>query len=168
MWETTKRVVEGISTRKRVYNSLEVGRREALKHMVDLDEFMRVYISTTLTEFSKGTQGGQLDMFPEEKCAELFHALVEDGVLPAALVEAHGGQPDAFWPVVPETIAENFAIHMPPAEEGSHAYDPEQVAAAVAPAAKRPRVADDVPFNACRNFFKTGECKFGETCKFTH
>lgn len=121
MWETVRAVLEGVASRKKVYNAAEFGRKLAAvpnpNAENEAEDYVSRWIDSTIHHLSQHTQNDPQWMLPEETALILFNSLIEQGALPAVLQQEHG-PPPADWPVVEQSIAKSYVQHTRVVGEG--------------------------------------------------
>lgn len=184
LWEAVQGGVDGKKGATKVYNAMEIARREALKTVCpiagDLSEdalalealtsaekmqkFIQTWISVSCVEMKKITKWDPADLLSAEQMANLVQVLIQADTLPASLLRnmaAEGASVPVPYPGVDEMCQQSFAENAP------------------APVYKQPKPAK--PFRKKYDptmdpayktelcwYFQNGDCVFGDQCSSAH
>lgn len=143
--EAVTAAVQGPKTRRKVWNAVELGRKEAISSAVTPEDFTACWISRTIGSISENAQGDPESVITADAACQLFHSLIEGGALPLAMTQA-AGPPPRGWPLVEEAVQTAYITHA--------AFDDGAAASGgsrEAPAAKRRKGAGKAAYSA---FFK--------------
>jgi len=114
--------VQGPKTRKKVWNSIDAGRKEAQgSGFGTVDEYVACWINTSVQHLGEASQGAPDSVIDPEACAQLFHSLIQGGGLPLAMTN-ETGIPPVGWPLVDETVQSAYVVFT--AGEEGEAVDP--------------------------------------------
>jgi len=81
-------VVSGPKIKKKVWNSVDAGRKEAVATGTeDAEEFTATWISQSIAHLAQASQGSPDGTMSSELCAQLFHLLLEGGGLPMKMTQ---------------------------------------------------------------------------------
>jgi len=85
--EAVPQVVSGPKIKKKVWNSVDTGRKDAVATgTVDVDEFTTQWINASVGHLAQATQGSPKDTMEPELCTQLFTVLLEGNGLPLSLM----------------------------------------------------------------------------------
>lgn len=102
--------VQGAKTKRRVWNAVEAGRKEAASTASLLDDFMVCWIDRCVHEISQGSQGDPESVLTADTAAVLFRSLVEGGALPLSMTQ-EAGPPPSDWPLIDDAIQTAYITH---------------------------------------------------------
>lgn len=107
--------VTGPKIKKKVWNSLDAGRKEAVaSEAITVEDFTTTWIGSSVAHLSQSSQGSPESTMPPEQCSQLFVALLEGGALPTSLT-AEGAEAPLM--LVEDTVKNAYVEHTV-AEEG--------------------------------------------------
>lgn len=85
--EAVSAAVSGPKLKKKVWNAMDAGRKEAVASASNVDDFATMWINSTIAHLSALSQGSPESTIPAEQCIQLFHTLLEGGALPISLTQ---------------------------------------------------------------------------------
>jgi hypothetical protein len=130
--EAMNGVVSGPKTKKRVWNAVEQGRKDAASSAVNHEDFTAHWINRTIELLSEAMHGEPEACLAADSAGQLFHALVEGGGLPLAMTQESGLPPEG-WPLVDEAIQTAYLTHTVPYDDSSGGGQTAPAPVAVAP-----------------------------------
>mmetsp|Transcript_47749 Transcript_47749/g.92329 ORF Transcript_47749/g.92329 Transcript_47749/m.92329 type:complete len:326 (+) Transcript_47749:51-1028(+) len=114
-WELVNRLVPRVGkSGRKVYDALAYGRKVAgLMNLHDDDpnlvkEFVSKWADQAIRHLFQHSDPSSF--LPEETAVQLFHALIEAGTLPVAIVTLHG-QPPVPWPFIDYAVQAAYMAH---------------------------------------------------------
>jgi len=108
--EAVHALVQGAKTRKRVWNAVEQGRKEAQSTAVTTEDFAACWIDRAIALISEGLHGDPESCLTADAACELFHALMDSGGLPLTMTQEHGPPPSG-WPLIDEAVQTAYITH---------------------------------------------------------
>jgi len=142
--EAVNSAVQGPKTKRRVWNAIEAGRKEAASSATRMEDFAACWINKTIAMIGEGTHGDPESVITADSASELFHSLIEGGGLPLAMTQ-ESGHPPRGWPLIDEAVQTAYITHV--AFENGAAESGGQ-SGGQAPPAKRRKAAAQGPFSA--------------------
>ncbi|CAE6959328.1 SLC12A7 [Symbiodinium sp. CCMP2592] len=106
-------------TRKKAYDSIDEGRKVALKYMRDpsapdeVKAFVSRWVDSTVKHLHRFTQGEPASVLDESQAAHVFERLLKEGCMPIPLLAEHGLPPED-WAFVPFAVRTSFAAYAQP------------------------------------------------------
>lgn len=103
-------------TRKKAYDSIDEGRKVALKYMRDpsapdeVKAFVSRWVDSTVKHLHRFTQGEPESVLDESQAAHVFERLLKEGCMPIPLLAEHGLPPED-WAFVPFAVRTSFAAY---------------------------------------------------------
>jgi len=108
--EKVPEIVSGPKIKKKVWNSISEGRKDAwLEGHDDLDSFARSWINHAAKHLAAASGGSPEDTVPADQYTKVFLALFEAGALPTALMQ----NAEAPVGIVEEAVAAAFGNNTP-------------------------------------------------------
>eukprot|EP00931_Biecheleriopsis_adriatica_P006798 TRINITY_DN108151_c0_g1_i1.p1 TRINITY_DN108151_c0_g1~~TRINITY_DN108151_c0_g1_i1.p1 ORF type:complete len:421 (+),score=113.21 TRINITY_DN108151_c0_g1_i1:159-1265(+) len=123
LWDVLFEKLPDKSTKNRVYNAFEAGRKEAAIVSTGdgdspVEEFIHAWVGCSLTLLQEESPGIPLEkLLPKALCTEVLHCLLEAGALPLPLTSEHGVPPEAgpqIDIVVEEAYMGTLQVKRPP------------------------------------------------------
>lgn len=106
--EVTK-AVQGPKTKKKLWNSMEAGRKQAMEEEItQLEDFVACWINASCGHLANETGHNPDSVLEAGDMAAFFHALFKAGALPIAMTQESGIPPED-WPLVSETVQMCYA-----------------------------------------------------------
>lgn len=103
-------IVQGPKTKRRVWNAVEQGRKDAASDSVNYEDFTAHWINRTIELLSEAMYGEPEACLDAESAVKLFRALVTGGALPLAMTQ-ETGLPAEDWPLVEEAVTTAYITH---------------------------------------------------------
>lgn len=126
--EAMSGVVQGQKTKRRVWDAVEQGRKDAASTAVNSEDFTAHWINRTVELLSEAMYGEPEACLDAESAVKLFHGLVSGGALPLAMTQEAGLPPEG-WPLVEEAVTTAYITHTHPDDgSGSQSAAPAKVA----------------------------------------
>ncbi|CAJ1431961.1 unnamed protein product [Effrenium voratum] len=116
IWAATEHLGITGKARKRALDSIDEGRKVALKLMRDPaspDEakaFVSRWVDSALQRLTQCTQGDPEAVLDEQQATEMFTLLLQGDAMPVVLTAEHGSPPKE-WPFVPFAVHAAWAVH---------------------------------------------------------
>jgi hypothetical protein len=111
--EAVPAAVSGPKIKKKVWNAIDQGRKDAvMSGVTDIEEFTNTWINTSIAHLSEASQGSPEATMAPELAVKLFQTLLEGNALPLALTQ------EAVAPVhlVEEAVSNAYTEHTVPEE----------------------------------------------------
>jgi hypothetical protein len=118
MWDTVAGFIDGPKGKKKVYNAIEAGWKQAYAQFsqYDVQSFVGSWIDMSIAALAEVTNGEPQYTLEIEVAPKFFDALLQAGTLPYNLVEQYGPPPEN-WGFVHETVQQVYAMHCVPEEQ---------------------------------------------------
>jgi hypothetical protein len=127
--------IQGPKTKRRVWNAVEQGRKEAASTSVQMEDFAACWINKAIAMVSEEAHGDPESVMTMDTAVALFNSLIEGGGLPLAMTQ-DAGPPPAKWPLIEEAVQTAYITHT--AFHGEAAAGVAETAGALAPPSKIP------------------------------
>lgn len=121
--EAVGATVSGPKIKKKVWNAVDAGRKDAVLNAIDnADDFTTTWITSSVAHLSQASQGSPESTMTAELCCALFQALLTNGALPLSLTEGveaplHLVDPAVEAAYAEHTVAEEQEPSGPPAKK---------------------------------------------------
>jgi len=119
LWDFLDSMGMSGKTRKKAYDSIDEGRKVALKYMRDpsapdeVKAFVSRWVDSTVKHLHRFTQGEPASVLDENQAAHVFERLLKEGCMPIPLLAEHGLPPED-WAFVPFAVRTSFAAYAQP------------------------------------------------------
>mmetsp|Transcript_23738 Transcript_23738/g.44852 ORF Transcript_23738/g.44852 Transcript_23738/m.44852 type:complete len:327 (+) Transcript_23738:13-993(+) len=119
LWEFLESLGLYGKTRKKAYDSVDEGRKVALRYMREpsspdeVKAFVSRWVDSALHHLHRCTQGDPASVLDERQATFVFKRLLQEGCMPIPLLAEHGMPPED-WPFIPFAVHAAFTAYSQP------------------------------------------------------